>query len=86
MTYYPGFFEDSLLPKDETFEPHPTDQHEMIPKKKFEDEVLGSTELRTVVIRPGFVYGMKCRGRGRVDEGGDMILKMKLKDEVLVHE
>eukprot|EP00026_Physarum_polycephalum_P012605 Phypoly_transcript_12928.p1 GENE.Phypoly_transcript_12928~~Phypoly_transcript_12928.p1 ORF type:complete len:313 (+),score=37.55 Phypoly_transcript_12928:152-1090(+) len=57
MTYYPGFFEDSLLPKDESFEPHPTDQHEMVPKKKFEDVVLSSTEVRPVVVRPGFVYG-----------------------------
>jgi len=57
MIYYPGQFEKSLLPKDETFEPHPTDAVEMVPKKKFEDLVLSTKELRTVVVRPGFVYG-----------------------------
>ena len=47
------------MPKDETWEPHPTDQHEMVPKKIFEDVVLASTQVRPVVVRPGFVYGMR---------------------------
>ncbi len=57
MTYYPGFFDESLIPKDETVEPHPTDTHEMVPRKNLEDTILKTSELRTVVIRPGFVYG-----------------------------
>jgi len=48
---------DSLAPKTEDLEPTPKDENEMIPKKKLEDTVLSTTELRTVVIRPGFVYG-----------------------------
>lgn len=67
MTYYPGFYDESLLPKDETFEPHPTDEHEMVPKKKLEDIVLASTEVRPVVVRPGFVYG-KLRWEGKRGE------------------
>lgn len=59
MTYYPGEadLEYGLPPKDESQDPPAKDEIEMVPKKKFENTVLTTTELRTVVIRPGFVYG-----------------------------
>ena len=59
MTYYPGHFDDLLLPKPDALEPTPIDTDEMVPRKKFEDRILTTTSLRTVVIRPGFVYGKK---------------------------
>jgi len=42
---------------DETINPNPTDPNELAPRKIFEDIVLSTTEIRTVVLRPGFVYG-----------------------------
>lgn len=57
MIYYPGHFRESRVPLDETINPQPLDVHEMVPKKKLEDHLLGLKDLRPVVIRPGFVYG-----------------------------
>jgi len=57
MTYYPGHFVESQKKLDETVNAKPTDPLEMVPKKNLEDYILSVTELRTVVIRPGFVYG-----------------------------
>jgi len=57
MTYYPGYFMESLTPIDETLNAKPTDPREMVPKKELEDYILSNRALRTVVIRPGFVYG-----------------------------
>ena len=37
---------ESLVPKTEDLEPTPKDENEMIPKKKFEDVVLSTTELQ----------------------------------------
>eukprot|EP00009_Paramoeba_aestuarina_P016690 CAMPEP_0201536736 /NCGR_PEP_ID=MMETSP0161_2-20130828/62809_1 /ASSEMBLY_ACC=CAM_ASM_000251 /TAXON_ID=180227 /ORGANISM="Neoparamoeba aestuarina, Strain SoJaBio B1-5/56/2" /LENGTH=196 /DNA_ID=CAMNT_0047942643 /DNA_START=78 /DNA_END=668 /DNA_ORIENTATION=+ len=44
-------------PLDETHPINPKDPIEMLPKKEIEDNVLANTDVRTVVIRPGFVYG-----------------------------
>lgn len=57
MIYYPGHYEASLIPKTEAQEVNPTDKIEMIPKKHLENDILQTTEVRTVVLRPGFVYG-----------------------------
>ena len=42
---------------DETVPSKATDPIEHLPKLKFENKVLECSKLRTVVIRPGFVYG-----------------------------
>lgn len=40
---------------DETMVPNPLP--EVVPRKKFEEKVLQSENVRGVVLRPGFVYG-----------------------------
>eukprot|EP01103_Thecamoeba_quadrilineata_P020184 TRINITY_DN8533_c0_g1_i1.p1 TRINITY_DN8533_c0_g1~~TRINITY_DN8533_c0_g1_i1.p1 ORF type:complete len:310 (-),score=45.55 TRINITY_DN8533_c0_g1_i1:147-1076(-) len=57
MIYYPGYFRETLRPLDETTNPHPTDEFEMVPKKQLEERVLAATDVRGTVLRPGFVYG-----------------------------
>jgi hypothetical protein len=44
---------------DESVIPQPKLQ-DMKERKLFEDRVLNCTKLRTVVVRPGFVYG-RCQ-------------------------
>jgi len=52
---YGSDFPNSVV--DETINPNPTDPNELAPRKNFEDIILSTTEIRTVVLRPGFVYG-----------------------------
>jgi len=59
MTYGLDYEKEVL---DETTDPKPKDEYEMVPKKAFEDFILStatnpSYPLRSVVVRPGFVYG-----------------------------
>jgi nucleoside-diphosphate-sugar epimerase len=42
---------------DENTPSKTADPIEHYPKLKFEEKVLSCTKIRTVVVRPGFVYG-----------------------------
>lgn len=55
MIYASGERVDFSL--DESIPAAPRDPIEMLPKKEIEDAILSCTDVRGVVVRPGFVYG-----------------------------
>eukprot|EP01113_Clastostelium_recurvatum_P041330 TRINITY_DN6549_c0_g1_i2.p1 TRINITY_DN6549_c0_g1~~TRINITY_DN6549_c0_g1_i2.p1 ORF type:complete len:315 (-),score=61.19 TRINITY_DN6549_c0_g1_i2:108-1025(-) len=57
INYYEGVCVTSMRPVDESYDPRPVDPVELAPRKKLEDTILATRDIRTAVIRPGFVYG-----------------------------